>query len=122
MAGLVAYVLLLRAELPSWLVVFTTVAASAAAVPIVLATIPASSAARLRPRTAGSAGDIFDDLGLTRTSPWRFARRVALAVALVVWLQAAVQGDPLDGLVIGLYEAVACMAGYAVLGKYLRLR
>ena len=122
MAGLVAYALALRSQLPSWLVAFTTAGALAAALPIVLVTIPAASAARLRPRVAGTAGDVFDDLGLAPTSPWRFARRVAAAVGFVVWLQAAVQGDPLDGLVIGLFEAVACLSGFALFGKYLGLR
>ncbi len=122
MAGAVAYSLLLRAQLPSWLVLFTAVAAPAAAIGIVLAMVPAVRARRLRPRLAGTAGDVFDDLGLTRTSPWRFACRVALIVGSVVWLQAAIRGDPLDGLVLGVYEALACMLGFAVFGKYLRLR
>jgi hypothetical protein len=121
MAALVTYVLVLRTQLPWWLVVFTSVGASAAALLLVGATIPALAAARIRPRVAGSAGDIFDDLGLTPTSPWRLARRVALAVGFIVWLQAAFQGDPLDGLFIGIFEAIACLSGFAVFGKYLAL-
>ena len=54
---------------------------------------------------------MFDDLGLVRfrTEPWRFARRVAAGVGLVVWLAAAVQGDPLDGLLSGVAEGLACL-------------
>jgi hypothetical protein len=48
--------------------------------------------------------------------------RAALAVAFAVWLQAALQGDPLDGVVIAAFEAAACLGGVAVLGKYLALR
>jgi hypothetical protein len=38
------------------------------------------------------------------------------------WLQAAVQGDPLDGLLAAPAEALACLAGFAVFARYLHLR
>jgi hypothetical protein len=122
MGGLTLYAIVLRSELAGWCVTFVLAAAPAAAALLALAAFPAAGAVRYRPRVEGAAGDLFDDLGLGRTDPWRFARRVALAVALVVWLQAAVQGDPLDGVVIAAFEAAACLGGFAVLGRYLALR
>ena len=67
---------------------------------------------------------MFDDIGLARfrTDPWRFARRVAAGVGLVVWLAAAVQGDPLAGLLNGMAEGLACLGAYALLGRYVALR
>jgi hypothetical protein len=47
---------------------------------------------------------------------------VAIAAGLLVWLAAAAQGDPFDGLVQGVFEGLACFGGFAVLGKYLGLR
>jgi hypothetical protein len=122
MAGLALYAVALRGELPGWCVTFTLVAAPAAGALLLAAAVPAARAASLRPRLAGEARDVFDDLGAARVAPWRFARRVALAAGAVVWLSAAVQGDPLDGLVTGLYEAVACLGGFALLGRYLSIR
>ena len=76
-----------------------TLAGVAVAAPLLVlaAALPAAVAARLRPHVAGDAGDVFDDLGFGRTDPWRFARRVAIGLGLVVLLVAAVQGDPFDG-------------------------
>jgi hypothetical protein len=86
--------------------------------------VPMARAVRLRPLIAGQAGDVFDDLGVDRlrTDPWRFARRVALGVGLAVWLAGIAQADPLDGLLRGVFEGFACLAGFAVLGSYLGLR
>ena len=41
---------------------------------------------------------------------------------LVVFLAAAVQGDPFDGAVSGTAEALACLAGFAAFSRYLGLR
>jgi hypothetical protein len=73
---------------------------------------------------AGDPGDVFDDLGLPgyRDDPWRFARRVAIGLGLVVFLVAVVQGDPLDGAVRGVGETIACLAGFAAFGRFLGLR
>ena len=57
-----------------------------------------------------------------RGDPWRLAAAVALAVGAAVWLAGIVQGDPIDGLVRGIFEAAACLAGFAALGRYLGLR
>jgi hypothetical protein len=124
MAALALLAFELRSLADGWWVDFTLVGAAAASVLIALAAIPATGAARLRPRIAGEAGDVFDDIGLGgyRDDPWRFARRVAVGVGCVVWLTGIVQGDPLDGAVRGLAEALACLAGFFALGRFLGLR
>jgi hypothetical protein len=124
MAALALLAFELRSLADGWWVDFTLVGAGAASVLIALAAIPATGAARLRPRIAGEAGDVFDDIGLGgyRDDPWRFARRVAVGVGCVVWLTGIVQGDPLDGAVRGLAEALACLAGFFALGRFLGLR
>jgi hypothetical protein len=103
--------------------VASTLAGTAIAGPLlVLAAIPAARASRLHPNIAGEAGDLFDDLGFGRAEPWRFAGGVAIAVGLVVFLAAAVRGDPFDGAVNGMAEALACAGGFALFGRFLGLR
>jgi hypothetical protein len=114
----------LRNAADGWWVACTLVGSIGAAILLVLAAVPATGAARLRPRVAGEAGDVFDDLGLEgyRDDPWRFARWVALGVGAAVWLAGIVQGDPIDGAIRGCAEALACLGGFAVLGRFLGLR
>jgi hypothetical protein len=112
----------LRAVSADWWVGGTLVGASFATPLLVLAGIPLVRASRLRPQVAGEAGDLFDDIGLGRTDPWRFACLVAGALGLTVFFAAGVQGDPFDGAVNAIAEALACLSGFAVLGRYLGLR
>lgn len=122
MAALAVLALELRGVSAAWWVAVTLVGASIAAALLVLASIPVTRASRLRPQVAGQAGDLFDDIGLSRTDPWRFACVVAGGVGLAVFLAAAAQGDPFDGALNGAAEALACLGGFAVLGRYLGLR
>ena len=112
----------LRNDSAGWWVALTLAGVAVATPLLVLAALPAAVAARLRPRVAGASGDLFDDLGFGRMDPWRFARRVALGLGLVVFVVAAVQGDPFDGAVSGTAEALACLAGFAAFSRYLGLR
>jgi hypothetical protein len=121
MVALGALAIELRSESAGWWVELTLVGAAIATPLLVLAALPAAVAARLKPRVAGEPGDLFDDLGF-RTEPWRFATLVAVSLGLVVFLVAAAQGDPFDGAVNGMAEAIACLAGFAALGRYLGLR
>lgn len=92
---------------------FASVAVSAAAL---------ARAARLRPATAGSAvGDLATDLGRTE-SPWRLALLIAGAVALCIAAAGVVQDDPFDGLLRAVLDGLACLGGFAVLGRFLGLR
>jgi HAAS len=122
MAALGVLALELRNDSADWWVAVTLIGVAIATPLLVLAAVPAAVAARLRPRVAGDPGDLFDDLGFGRTGPWRFAGSVALGMGLVVFLAAAVQGDPFDGAINGTAEALACFAGFAALGRYLSLR
>jgi hypothetical protein len=92
-----------------------------AAAPAVLA------AARLRPVAAGGRGDLFDDLGplvpvWLRGRDWPLALGVAGAVAMVITLAGITQSDGFDGAARGIADALACLAGFALLGGYLGLR
>ena len=124
MAALALFAFELRHDTAGWWVTLTLIGSAAATPLLVLAGLPAARAARLRPEIAGQPGDVFDDLGLTgqRDDPWRFARRVAIGLGLVVFLVAAVQGDPFDGALNGTAEALACLGGFAVFGRFLGLR
>jgi hypothetical protein len=122
MVALALFAFELSDAMAGWWVLTTMSGATLASSLIVLAALPTAGATRLRPQVAGHAGDVFDDLGFWRTDPWRFARRVAFAAGLAVWLAAAAQGDPIDGAIQGTAEALACLGGFAVFGRFLGLR
>ena len=123
MGALSLYAYEFRADLAGWWPTLTYTSTAGASMLLVLAVAPALAASRLRPQVGGDAGDVFADVGLRfGDDPWRFARFVAIAVGLLVWLAAAAQGDPFDGLVQGVFEGLACFGGFAVLGRYLGLR
>jgi hypothetical protein len=122
MAALGVLALELRNVSADWWVALTLVGVAVAVPLLLLAALPAAVAVRLKPHVAGQAGDLFDDLGFGRMDPWRFATCVALGMGLIVFLAAAVQGDPFDGAVSGTTEALACLAGFAAFGRYLGFR
>lgn len=122
MVALALLALELRNDSAGWWVAITLVGVAISTPLLVLAALPTAVAARLKPRVAGDSGDLFDDLGFVRTDPWRFASLVALGLGLVVFLVASVQGDPFDGALNGTAEAIACLLGFAALGRYLGLR
>lgn len=71
---------------------------------------------------AGTAADVFDDIGF-RMDPWPFALLVAGAIGLVGFAGGwAVEGDPGSGLVRGGFEAVALLLCFAAFGRRLALR
>jgi hypothetical protein len=113
-----------RSVLAGWWLTLTYTSTAGASVLLALAAAPALAATRVRPRVAGQAGDVLADIGVGRfgDDPWRFARFAAVTVGVLVWLAAAVQGDPFDGLIQGVFEGLACLAGFAVFGRYLGLR
>lgn len=89
---------------------------------------PAVSAAlRLRPKLEGQAGDLIDDLDAVvplklAVSPWQLAVLLALAIAVLLTGAGIVQSDPYDGAARGIADGLACLAGFALLGRYLGLR
>jgi hypothetical protein len=122
MGALELYAYEFAPSLAGWWTTATYASATAAGLVLLAASVPAARAARFRPEVAGSAGDVFDDLGFGRGDPWRLACWVAVAVGAAVSLAGIAQGDPLDGFVRGIFEAAACLAGFAALGRYLGLR
>jgi hypothetical protein len=105
--------------------------ASAAGVVMLVAAAPAVvRAARLRPQTAGPAGDLLDDLGrlqpvaarIASGSVNRLAFIIAAGIAIVMALAGVAANDPYDGILRGLLEGGAFLGGYAVLGRYLAIR
>jgi hypothetical protein len=79
---------------------------------------------RLRPGRKGQAEDLTFDLGIRdpRVTPWRIAAVLSVAILVVVALAGVVADDPYDGIARGLLDGAACLAGFAVLGRYLGLR
>ena len=94
---------------------------------LLLASVSVVSAVRVRATAPGDGGDVFVDLaGLVpqrlRGDPWKFARAVALLAGAGVWVAGIAAADPIDGLLRGVLEALACLGGFAVLGRFLGLR
>lgn len=126
MAALAAAALILRypghmsAQIRALVIAAVGGAALLAASPSVI------GAARLLPSTRGDVGDIFEDIGrftpaALRGRPWLVALLVAGGLALVTAAAGLLQSDPYDGILRGLAEATACLAGFAVLGPFLGL-
>ena len=88
-----------------------------------------------RPRAAPgrrAAGDVFDDLGpifqlpplrSLRAHPWRFAALFAGAVALFAFVMGWVnEGDPQGAVLQAVFEGLAVLLSFALLGRPLALR
>jgi hypothetical protein len=88
---------------------------------VMLGSAAAVRAWRLLPVADGEAHDLSFDLGVT-ASPRRIALVIAVTVALCIALAGVVQSDPIDGLARGLADGLLCLAGFALLGRWLGLR
>lgn len=126
-SALAVLTLEVAAGAPHWLKVVALAAAGAGALALAAALPAAVAATRVRPVAAGAGGDLFEDLGAfvprqLRGRPWRFALAIATAVAIAIALAGLMASDPFDGIFRGLADAAACLAGFAVLGRYLGLR
>jgi hypothetical protein len=125
-AALAVYAYEYEAGLPGWSTAFTFAAAAVAVVPVVGFAVALARTARLRPQTAGPAGDVFDDLAplidrvplRLRGRPWR----LCLLVAAAIGAAALVAGGPDEGPRNAVAEFVAVCAGFAAFGRYLGLR
>lgn len=103
----------------AWIVAGVGVAALAGVAPSVIRSV------RLRPASSGEPADLSADLGPWLPSgltPTRCALLLAAAIVVVLGLQGVVADDAYDGIARGLADGVACLAGFAVLGRYLGLR
>lgn len=116
----------LSAYLPGWWVTLSWACAGTGTVAL-LASVPALLAARRLPsRTEGPAGDLFDDIGawLPRSlegRPWRFALLVAGAIFVLMAVTGFLASDGPDGVARGVVDGLACLLGFATLGRYLGL-
>lgn len=110
-----------------WWRTLTVVSAGLGACAIGAAVMPLLAAREVLPLARGSAGDIFEDLGefapaVLRGRPWTFAFLFAGGIAVILAAAGVIQDDPYDGALRGLADAVACLAAFAILGRYLGLR
>ncbi len=103
----------------AWVVAAVAVIGLASVAPSVV------SSARLRPASSGEPADLTTDLGSwlpAQLTPTRCALLLATAILTLLALQGLVVDDPYDGIARGLLDGVACLVGFAVLGRYLGLR
>ena len=112
---------------PGWWMPVTLAGAGVAAGGLLAAMVIVASALRLRPVSPGEAGDLFADLGplappILRGRPWWLALTVAAALVVVITVGGVLQSDGYDGALRGLADGLACLAGFALLGRYLGLR
>jgi hypothetical protein len=92
---------------------------------IMLAMLPSvATATRLRPAREGQAADLTVDLGELglRVTPWRAAMALSAVIVVVLTLIGVRSDDPYDGFARGLADAIVCLGGFAILGRYLGLR
>lgn len=127
MAALVAVVAQFAAAMPGWLVAAAAAAGTTSVLLLAITSVPLVVTSRVHVQTAGAAGDVFSDLGPVvpaplRGHPWAFAAMCALAVALIVFLPGIPADDGCDAALRGAAEAAICLLGFAVLGRYLKLR
>lgn len=113
--------------LPAWSSVVVFAGAGVCMGLMAIGMVVAVHGARLRVQMAGAAGDLFDDLGpiiprQLQGHPLWFAFAVAAALALVVAAAGVAGNDPYDSMLRAVAEAGVCLAGFAVLGRYLGLR
>lgn len=127
MAALVAVVAQFAAAMPGWLVPAAVAAGATSVSLLAITSVALVVTSRVQVQTAGAAGDVFSDLGPVvpaplRGHPWAFAAMCALAVALIVFLPGIPADDGYDAALRGAAEAAICLLGFAVLGRYLKLR
>jgi hypothetical protein len=101
--------------------------AAVGACAILAAVAPLGRAFEVLPTAHGPRRDMFDDLGwlvpqLLRGRPWTVALLLAGAIAVILAAAGVIQHDPYDGALRGLLDGLACLAGFALLGRYLGLR
>ena len=126
LAGVAVYAVQYSRGLPVWWTTLAFAVTGTAIVPVAVAAGALGRTARLQARTAGAAGDVFDDLGplldrvplRLRGRPWRFCLLFAAAVAGAVFVVGGLDEGPRNAVA----EFAAICAGFAVLGRFLGLR
>ncbi len=103
----------------AWAVAGAGVVVLAAVAPLLIGSF------RLRPTHRGEPSDLITDLGgwVPRAlTPTRCASLLALGIVVLLTAHGVIVDDPFDGALNGIADGTACMAGFAVLGRYLGLR
>ncbi len=126
LAGVAVYAVEYSRGLPDWWTTLAFAVTVTAIVPVAVAAAALGRTARLQARTAGPAGDVFDDLGplldlvplRLRGRPWRFCLLFAAAVAVAAFVGGGLDEGPRNSVA----EFAAICAGFAVLGRFLGLR
>jgi hypothetical protein len=127
MLGLALLGLEYQRTLPGWWSSLALWAAAVGAGALIAALPLVASSAAIRPVAPGSAGDLFDDLGaivppVLRGREWLLAGIVSGGVGALIVLGGVAGDDPFDGVARGAAEALACLGGFGLLGRYLGLR
>ncbi len=128
LAGIAVGAPQLPSHVASWYAPLAYATLGVGAVTLAAAGVALARAERLQPVGAGAAsGSLVSDLGQLvpprlRGSDWRAAVGIAGLVALCIAAAGVAQGDPFDGLARALLDGLACLAGFAVLGRWLGLR
>jgi hypothetical protein len=116
------------AGVASWFAPLAYSTAAVGAMTLAAAGLALGRAYRLRPVAVGPAtGDLESDLGplvpsALRGNTWRLAFAIAGLVAVCVAVAGVIQNDPFDGIARALFDGLACLAGFALLGRFLGMR
>ena len=127
MCALALFVLEYGTVLPSWSAPIATVGSALSGALLLGVAVWAARSMRVRVQTSGDAGDLFADIGgvvpaQLRGHPWVFCFAVALGLALVVLAAGVAADDAYDAALRATAEALACLGGFAALGRFLGLR
>ena len=119
LGALALYAIEYRAGLATWWTVTTIGTAAALTVPLTLAALLVRRAARIRSTVEGDPGDVFDDLPVhLPRRPWALCAAVALLAAASTGVAGGLDEGPRNAV----FEALAVVAGFVVLGRPLGLR
>lgn len=127
MGALALFVTEYAALLPAWSQPAVYAGTALSVLLVLPMAVPLVVTSRIRVQTAGTAGDVFADVGGVvpaplRGHPWAFAGVVAAVVAVAVLAPGVAADDAFDAALRALAETLACLAGFAALGRFLSLR
>jgi hypothetical protein len=119
LSALALYAIEYRAGLSTWWTVTAVTTAAGLTVPLALAATRVRRAAGIRSAVEGDAGDVFDDLPIrVPRRPWALCVAVALLAAVATGVAGGLDEGPRNAV----FEALAVVAGFVVLGRALGLR
>lgn len=124
--GLLLYVLNFSGLLPAWWLGVIGGLSLAATATLLAVGFTLMRSRSIFVKTAGPAGDVFDDLAILRPmsdKPWLMCAIASLAVAAALTiLTGLAERSIVEGIERGLVEGIAAAAGFALLGRAVGLR